>query len=253
MSKKEQELPEVGELVLITITKVHPHCAFAKLDEYGAEGMIHVSELTSSWVRNIRNYVKEGKHDVAKVIRVDPEKMHINLSLKRVSDKEKRDKASQIKRSKKAVRMMKMLADSLKLKAKEKKKLDEKMMEAFGEVYFAFEEAKRSGVEELEPILGKKTAKAIHEIAEKNVTLPTVTVSGIISVTSPAPNGVEVVKKVLSKAIPKEAKTSYLGAPRFKITLEGGDYKGAEKRLLEIVEKVKEAMGSDGSVEFEKE
>lgn len=247
------ELPKEGDFVLITITKIHPHCAFATLDEYGVEGMIHVSELTSSWVRNIRNHVKEGKHDIAKVIRVDPEKMHVNLSLKRVSDKDKRDKADQIRRSKRGKKLMEMLSESLKLTDAKQKKLAKQLEDAYGEVYFAFEESKRSGIEDLEELIGKKPASALGEIADKNVTLPTIVVSGILSVTSDAPDGVEVIKSVLSKSIPKDAKLTYIGAPRFKLTLIGDDYKIAEQQLNAIAKKVESVMGSKGLVTFEKE
>lgn len=253
MSDDSQKLPEEGDFVLITITKVHPHCAFAKLDEYGVEGMIHVSELTNSWVRNIRNHVKEGKHGVAKVIGVDAKKGHVNLSLKRVSDKDKKDKSDQIRRTKRGARLMSLLSDALKLTPAKAKKLEADLAAAYGEVYFAFEEAKKDGIEDLSEIISKKDAKALGEIAEKNVTIPVVQVSGILSVSSNEPNGVEIVKEVLSKSIDENFKVSYLGAPRFKIKLTGTDYKLAEQALQTMAEKATEVMAGRGVVKFVKE
>ncbi len=46
------------------------------------EGLLHVSEISSSWIRNIRDFVREGQKMVLKVLRVDLEKGHIDLSLR---------------------------------------------------------------------------------------------------------------------------------------------------------------------------
>jgi predicted RNA-binding protein with RPS1 domain len=52
MNKKE--FPEVGELVIGDVTDVFPYGAFVKLDEYDKVGMIHIKEISSAWVKNIR-------------------------------------------------------------------------------------------------------------------------------------------------------------------------------------------------------
>ena len=59
MVRKRQEIPSENDLVICTITKVFSHGAFAKLDEYGdIEGFIHISEVASAWIKNIRDFVK---------------------------------------------------------------------------------------------------------------------------------------------------------------------------------------------------
>ena len=48
MSTETQELPEIGEIVIATITKVSDHGAYVTLDEYnGIQGFLHVSETVS--------------------------------------------------------------------------------------------------------------------------------------------------------------------------------------------------------------
>ena len=72
MVRRQNEWPEVGELVLCTTSKVIQQGAFVKLDEYkGKEGFIHLSEIASKWVKNIRNFVKEDQKIVARVLRLN--------------------------------------------------------------------------------------------------------------------------------------------------------------------------------------
>jgi translation initiation factor 2 subunit 1 len=73
MAAKNQEWPEAGDLVIATIETVTDYGAYAKLDEYDKKGLLHVSEIASSWIRNIRDYVREGQKLVLKVLRVDTE------------------------------------------------------------------------------------------------------------------------------------------------------------------------------------
>ena len=92
MSLKKQEWPEPGDLVIATVETVADYGAYVKLDEYDKKGLLHVSEISSSWIRNIRDFVREGQKVVLKVLRVDPEKGHIDLSLRRVTKREKIEK-----------------------------------------------------------------------------------------------------------------------------------------------------------------
>ena len=61
MLLKKEGFPEEDELVMCTITKVQFHSVFAQLDEYDKGGMIHISEVSPGRIRNIRDFVKEGK------------------------------------------------------------------------------------------------------------------------------------------------------------------------------------------------
>ena len=66
-----QQFPSVGELVVATCTKVTDHGAYFSIFDYehlGEEaGFIHVSELSKTWVRNIRSEIREGRSQMVKV------------------------------------------------------------------------------------------------------------------------------------------------------------------------------------------
>ena len=85
MTERKPEYPEVGDLVIATIETVVTYGVYANLDEYNKRGLLHISEISSSWIRNIRDFVREGQKVVLKVLRVSLEKGHIDLSLRRVT------------------------------------------------------------------------------------------------------------------------------------------------------------------------
>ena len=65
MSTEIQELPEQGEIVIATITKVMEHGAYVSLDEYdGLQGFLHVSEIAPGWIRSVGKFVKKGEKKV---------------------------------------------------------------------------------------------------------------------------------------------------------------------------------------------
>lgn len=74
MSERKPELPEVGDLVIAKIESVTDYGAYAKLDEYSKRGLLHVSEISSFWIRNIPDFVRENQKMSLKVLRVDVEK-----------------------------------------------------------------------------------------------------------------------------------------------------------------------------------
>ncbi|TMI33648.1 S1 RNA-binding domain-containing protein [Candidatus Bathyarchaeota archaeon] len=65
-------MPEVGDLVVTTVTRVEDYGAYVKLDEFsGIEGLVHISEISTTWVRNIREHARQGQKLVLKVLRVE--------------------------------------------------------------------------------------------------------------------------------------------------------------------------------------
>jgi len=77
----------LGQIVHGTITQLTTFGAFARLED-GIEGLIHVSELAEGRVAHPKNVVNVGDSLDLKVIRIDPAKRRIGLSLKRVNEDE---------------------------------------------------------------------------------------------------------------------------------------------------------------------
>ncbi len=90
--------PDIGDLVVCTVKDVRDFGVVCSLDEYvGKEGFIHITEVSSGWIKYIRDYVREGKRIVCKVLDANPSRGRFDLSLRRVNDHQKREKLKEWK------------------------------------------------------------------------------------------------------------------------------------------------------------
>ncbi len=248
------EWPEEGELVVCAVSKVKNFGAFVTLEEYGGkEGFIHIAEVARGWIKYIRDYVREGQKVVCKVLNVDADKGHIDLSLKAVNEHQRREKIQEWKNAQKAEKLVELVVQRL------KKDMDwayktfvGDLVETFGSLYVAFEEA---AIDE-EALKGEgfegKWVDAFLEVARENIVPPLVKISGFLEMSSSAPDGIVHLKEVLG-AIQKDdgvsVRVQYIGAPRYRIVVEAPDYKVAEEALQAAAEKAVEdiqARGGDG-------
>jgi small subunit ribosomal protein S1 len=83
------ELYEDGQLIEANITRLTKFGAFARLnDQYGLEGLIHISELSDGHVEHPREVVKSSDNVTVRIIRIDPDQRQLGLSLKQVASAE---------------------------------------------------------------------------------------------------------------------------------------------------------------------
>jgi small subunit ribosomal protein S1 len=75
----------VGQLVEGTITRLTSFGAFALVNDE-IEGLIHISELSGKRINHPQEVVHEGERHVMRIIRIDPKKRRMGLSLVRVAD-----------------------------------------------------------------------------------------------------------------------------------------------------------------------
>ena len=74
-----------GQLVQGTVTKLTTFGAFARI-EGSVEGLIHISELTDRMVHHPKEVVDEGDVLTLKIIKIEPERRRLGLSLKQAED-----------------------------------------------------------------------------------------------------------------------------------------------------------------------
>ncbi|MEM3852662.1 MAG: translation initiation factor IF-2 subunit alpha [Methanomassiliicoccales archaeon] len=249
-----QEYPEEGELVVCTVQSVKNFGAFVTLDEYGGkEGLIHIAEISTGWVKYIRDYVKEGQKIVCKVIEVDRNKGHVNLSLKQVNEHQRREKIQQWKNENKARKLLEIVASRKNNNPDEfQAEVGAPLIDHFGSLYAAFEAAasdknalKRAG-------FSGSWVQDFISVAKDNIAPSQVKVTGVLEVTSPRAKGVEDVKNALQEGLVKEEDVTvdiqYLGAPRYRVVVIAGDYKRAEEELKKSTERVVKAITKTGGM-----
>ncbi len=76
---------KVGQLVEGTVTKLTKFGAFARIKgNEEIEGLIHVSELADSRINHPKDAVAEGQTYTLRIVKIEPDKRRIGLSLKEV-------------------------------------------------------------------------------------------------------------------------------------------------------------------------
>jgi translation initiation factor 2 subunit 1 len=254
----EKPLPEPGEVVICTVREITSHGIYVNLDQYdGTNGFLHVSEISTGWVRNIDRVAKVSQKLVLKVIRINRTRREIDLSLRQVTNEERRAKVIEWKREERALAIMGTVKKKLGLDDVQEKALREKLEEQFGTLYDGLEMAAKKGEKGLAPLgLPEKTAKVIAEVASEKIVPPKYEVGALVEVSSRSPDGIEQVKKTLlaaTSAPSAEVHITYAGAPRYRVRITADDYKQAEKALDTVLEKIKDGVGKHDAFGFKRE
>lgn len=228
----KKEYPDVGDFVIGTVETVKDYGAFVNLDEYpNKKGFIHVSEIASGWIKYIRDYVREGQKVVCQVIDINKEKGHIDLSLKRVNEHQRREKVQEWKNEQRAKKLMEIVVERSKLK----ENVDEiinNLESKYGTLIAAFESAAMDE-EAFEKDNKGEWVKSFIEVAKENIEPSKVRISGYVEMTSNSRNAIDDIKAALLLVHkPDEGITiQYTGAPRYRIVVDATDYKMAEEKL----------------------
>jgi len=248
--------PEDGDLVLCTVTKIFHHSVFVNLDEYDRSGLIHISEISPGRIRNLRDYVMEGKKIVCVVLRIDKEKGHIDLSLRRVNERQRIAKNSFIKMEQKSEKIIELVA---KKSAEDTKKLYLKVFEKINKKYETLTECFEDVVLDevtLEDLgIEKQLASELTEIIKQRMKPPIVEIKGQIHIVSYKDEAIDMIKEALLNVLKsqKDLTIKYGGAGKYNIKVTSDNFKDAEKKIQKAVEKItKPIEKQDGFVEFKR-
>lgn len=76
---------KIGDVVTGTVTGLQDYGVFVKVEEY--DGLIHISELSDKFVRDVRDYLTVGDIIDLKVLEVDEDYKKLKLSYKAIKDR----------------------------------------------------------------------------------------------------------------------------------------------------------------------
>ncbi|MGI0053023.1 MAG: translation initiation factor IF-2 subunit alpha, partial [Thermoplasmata archaeon] len=200
------------------------------------------------------DHIREGQKIVARVLRIDLAKGQVDLSLKRINDHQRREKIQSWKNEQRASRLFALVAQALKSDPETAEaEIGPPLIDRYGSLFKAFESASA------EPkVFAKEQGKAtwvnafLH-VAQENLTPPHVSIMGVLEIRDPSPEGLEHVRAALLEAERTDASAvsvQYVGAPKYRIQVEGTQYKVAEELLKHATEaavaKIK-GLGGEGS------
>jgi len=195
--------------------------------------MIHISEVSGKWVRDIRKFIKLNKTYVVKVLRIDEKKGHITLSLKRVPRIEKTRKMQDFKHEQKAEKILEKIAKKQKISLdKAYEKIGYELQEKFGDMFKAFDIASRSSDPLIQRGITKKWAETIHKVAKENIQRKKVKIKAELNVKFFTGDGIDQTKKFLNSLINKYGlNIKYISAPKYTVEVESENPKFAQKEL----------------------
>ncbi len=87
---------EKGKIVTGHVTGVEKYGIFVNLDEFYS-GLIHISEISDGFVKDINDYVNVGETIQAKIVEVDSDTYHVKLSIKNLNYRVNRKSGTKLK------------------------------------------------------------------------------------------------------------------------------------------------------------
>ncbi len=216
---------EIGDLVLCTVDRIIGTVVFVRIDGEEREGNITLSEIAPGRIRNLREYVIPKKRIVCKILRLSNDR--VDLSLRRVTQKEKKEVLEQFKQEKSYHDILKSILGN-----KAEGTINEITKK---ETIYNFLKESKKNPKNLEKAVGKENAKKILEIINTQK-IKKFIIKKEINLTTSQPNGLELIKRLLEKV--KDAQINYICAGRYSIKTEAEDIKKADNKSKEIVKEI---------------
>ncbi len=224
------------DLLLCTVKNIERAIIFVELPN-GEKGTIIPSEIASGRIRNMREYVVPNKKIVCKVLRCS--NGNIELSLRRVNSKEKKEVMSKYKQEQTSKSALKSILKE------NYEKISGKILEKY-ESLFDFLANAREDESLIKEYIPEEAHKQIKKLTEKKKKF--VEVKKILKLKSLKSDGINIIKQIL-KINDENIKITYISAGKFQINLKGEDYKSLNKKIQELLTDI-EKQAKKNSCEF---
>ncbi len=243
-----KELPGLGELVVVKIDKIFSYGLRVSLLEYeGVSGFVHISQVSSSWVKNIRNFVKENQIKIAKVVNL--RENQIDLSFAKVSPQQEKRLLKAWRENKRALKLLEIFARENKIREEELLS----QLDSFFRDYESYYEALKNL--SLEPEEERKIPEPIREkfvlFIRKNIVVPKRKLTKKIRLFYPTGYGVEKIRELLLNLKKKfKLDVVYEGSNKFSFVIETAKPKEGDKKLSAALEFLKKEAPNTARLEI---
>lgn len=247
---RKDVFPKEGDVVIGKITNISDDTITMELLEYGnITGLILSSELSKKRFKTVAQITKVGNIEICQVLKVEESKRFIDLSLKRVSDKEKAECRERFSKEKLAYQI---IAKACKISGQSIKEVYEDWAYAkegeYGTLFSYFSAAKN----DLKILDSVPNGECFKKIIEDQFKASTFKVRVDVEVTCNT-KGVIGIKEAFNKALEydSELEISLLKTPVYSIVKIGDDKEesfNVINKASEIVKQSIEAMGGSFSI-----
>ncbi len=113
---------KIGDIVTGVVTGIEKYGIFLSIENSSYTGLIHISEISSSFVRNVSDYAEIGESLKARIVDVDDVNKKFRLSVKDMKYRDSSKYASGIKETKSGfINLKKSLNNWINMQYEEKK------------------------------------------------------------------------------------------------------------------------------------
>jgi translation initiation factor 2 alpha subunit (eIF-2alpha) len=225
---------EEGDIVLCTVEKTEGTTVFVILQD-GMRGTIIMSEIAPGRIRNIREYVVPNKKIICKVLRISQDRL--DLSLRRVTSKEKSVAMEEYKKDLTAKSILKSV---MRDKAAE---VEEKVLRDFPSVG-DFLTALKENESLMKKYIPAEFIEAIKKVSQKKE--KEIEIKKMIKLKCLSSDGIKKIKEILSN---KEIQINYISAGNFQAIIKDKDGKRANQKMNEFLADV-EKKAKTNSCEY---
>lgn len=213
---------KVGDIMLCTVKRIESASVLVEMEDKRT-GSIVMSEVAAGRIRNLREYIAPNKKIVCKVLSMD--NSHIQLSLRRVTAKERDEALAKYQKERTLSAMLKAIVSNYREVIEHIKKEYE---------LSDFSDEIRVNQKLLHKFLKKAEAEQIIKILqEKSEGIKKV--KKIFLLRTINSQGLDELKLILSI---KDADIHYLGSSQFSISVSGKNFKEANTKIQSILKDI---------------
>jgi translation initiation factor 2 subunit 1 len=257
----KKNFPKEGEIVIATVKSIARNVVFLTLDEYNKDALLNIPEVAPGRIRNIRDYVREGKKVICVVLNVYESTSNILVSLRRVSESQRRKKNDDIKQELIVENILKVLC--------EKNNLVPETI--FQEIYSKIEHDYETMFDFLQDIIDEETdvleyfskkdknfkvVQELIDLAKERITPQKAVIKMNIKLKIYLNSGIEMIKEVFSKVLDlKNSDTErldakYLGGGNYEVVVVGPTYDKVNQVISKIIDVLTKHFSEKESIEF---
>ncbi|MGC8730154.1 MAG: S1 RNA-binding domain-containing protein [Candidatus Micrarchaeia archaeon] len=253
MQQPQKRFPSYGSIVIADIYKILKAGAYCRLPEYdNIEAFLPLKEISSGWIKNIYEYIHQGQRIVCKVIYIDYEKSTIDISLKKVTPSDSKDKLSEYNSENRFAALF-VQAIMRSQMAQKKDAYIQIVKDEFSSYRDLMQNALENTQKYEDSALPKKLKQTLRNLILANTKEKMHKVAYILTLqTNNFMSGITELRSMLTKVQVLGVKVHYLGAPKYLISAEAKTFPEAEDKIKEA-QKIILSELSNGVFAIEKE